>query len=64
MMRMKSFEFGVAEEDGISRQQRKASVANVLKDTEYNWAPWTLMYREGKSSDLQIPGIKLNGKSR
>ena len=56
VMRIKSFEFGIAEEDGVSRQQRKQSVANVMKDMEYNWAPWSLMHHDGKPSNLNIPG--------
>ncbi|XP_060557818.1 dmX-like protein 2 isoform X5 [Ruditapes philippinarum] len=59
VLSMKSFEFGVEEEDGIRKQRRKSCVMNVNQDTAYSWAPWNLMYRDDKSSDIHIQGKPL-----
>lgn len=56
VLSMKSFEFGVEEEDGIRKQRRKSCVMNVNQDITFQWVPWTPVYREDKSSDIYIPG--------
>ncbi|XP_052793147.1 dmX-like protein 2 isoform X3 [Mya arenaria] len=55
----KTFEYGVEEEDGVRRQRRLSAVMNVMPDTEYDWVPWTPMYRDDKFSDIHIPGKPL-----